>query len=256
MELNFDTSVISNYHSGSQIARVVTEKWIADNMYCPRCGSLEIKQFPNNKPVADFYCPDCENDFELKSKNGAMGSKIIDGAYETMIQRITSNKNPDFFFMSYSKSESIVNNLLFIPKYFFLPDIIEKRNPLADTARRAGWVGCNILIDKIPDQGRISIISNGVVSQIDAVVKKVNKSRELEKNVISARGWLMDVLNCVNQISSPIFTLNDIYAYEKYLFLKHQNNHNVKAKIRQQLQFLRDKGFIVFLGNGKYRKCE
>ena len=219
MELSFDSSTISNYHSGSQIARVVTEKWVADNMYCPRCGRAGIKQYSNNKPVADFYCPDCENDFELKSKNGAMGSKINDGAYDTMIQRITSNKNLDFLFMSYSKRESTVNNLLFIPKYFFVPDIIEKRKPLAETARRAGWVGCNILIDKIPVEGRISIISNGVASQIDDVVKRVNKSRKLEKNEISARGWLMDVLYCVNQIPSPIFTLEDIYSYEKSLSL-------------------------------------
>lgn len=256
MELNFDTSIVANYHSGSQIARIVTEKWFADNMFCPRCGRKSITQFPNNKPVADFYCPDCKNQFEVKSKNGSMGRKINDGAYETMIQRITSNKNPDFFFMSYSKSESIVSDLLFVPKYFFLPDIIEKRKPLAETARRAGWVGCTILIDKIPKQGRIPIISNGIVSQIDDVVSKVNKIKELEKTEIDARGWLMDVLNCINQISSPIFTLSEVYAYENYLFSKHPNNHNVKPKIRQQLQFLRNKGFIIFLGNGKYQKCE
>lgn len=256
MDLKFDTSVITNYHSGSQIARVVTEKWVADNMFCPRCGRKRIKQFQNNKPVADFYCPSCQNQFELKSKNGSMGRKINDGAYDTMIQRITSNRNPDFFFMSYSRSELTVRDFLFVPKYFFLPDIIEKRKPLADTARRAGWVGCNILIDKIPEQGRISIISNGIVSQIDEVVNKVNKSKVLEETEIGDRGWLMDVLNCVNQISSPIFTLSDMYAYENLLFLKHPNNHNVKPKIRQQLQVLRDKGFIIFLGNGKYQKCE
>jgi len=37
---------------------------------------------------------------------------------------------------------------------------------------------------------------------------------------------------------------------------KHPENHNVKAKARsvQQLQFLRDKGVIEFLGRGHYRK--
>lgn len=254
MELNFDTSVITNYHSSSQIARVVTEKWVADNMYCPRCGRKHIEQFPNNKPVADFYCPNCKNEFELKSKNGTIEKKINDGAYETMIQRITSNKNPDFFFMSYSKNESIVKNLLFVPKHFFLPDIIEKRKPLADTACRAGWIGCNILIDKIPEQGRIPIISNGIVSQINDVVNKVNKSKALEKTEINARGWLMDVLICVNQITSQIFTLSDIYAFKNLLALKHPQNNNIKPKIRQQLQFLRDKGFLEFLGDGRYKK--
>ena len=148
MNILFDDSIIANYHSGAQIARVLTENWVNQNMYCPRCGNLHIKHFENNRPVADFYCPVCQNEYELKSKNGAMGSKINDGAYSTMIARITSNENPDFFFMSYSKQELKVKDLIFIPKHFFVPDIIEKRKPLAPTARRAGWVGCNILIDK------------------------------------------------------------------------------------------------------------
>jgi type II restriction enzyme len=34
---------------------------------------------------------------------------------------------------------------------------------------------------------------------------------------------------------------------------KHPSNNNVKAKIRQQLQFLRDKGVLDFVGRGQYR---
>ena len=34
---------------------------------------------------------------------------------------------------------------------------------------------------------------------------------------------------------------------------KHPENHNVKAKIRQQLQFLQDRGVVRFLGRGRYR---
>jgi type II restriction enzyme len=35
---------------------------------------------------------------------------------------------------------------------------------------------------------------------------------------------------------------------------KHINNNNVEAKIRQQLQLLRDKGFIEFAERGNYRE--
>ena len=41
-----------------------------------------------------------------------------------------------------------------VPKHFFVPDIIEKRKPLAETARRAGWIGCNIVLKNIPNEGR------------------------------------------------------------------------------------------------------
>lgn len=172
MDLKFDAGVIAKYHSNSQIARLLTENWAKRNMYCPRCGRLHIEQFKNNRPVADFFCPQCNSEFELKSKSGTLGVKINDGAYATMIERITGNHNPDFFFMSYSKLGQSVENLIFIPKHFFVPDIIEKRKPLEENAQRAGWVGCNIVIDKIPEQGRIPIIVNGVVIDFKQVLKK------------------------------------------------------------------------------------
>ncbi|MDD7193201.1 MAG: DpnI domain-containing protein [Clostridiaceae bacterium] len=254
MDLNFDCSIITDYHSYSQIARVLTENWVSKNMYCPRCGNTHIEHFENNRPVADFFCPVCNNEFELKSKSGVLGKKITDGAYNKMIERITSNQNPDFFFLSYSKDKLRVNDLVLIPKHFFVPDIIEKRKELSATARRAGWVGCNILINKIPEQGRISIVSKGNISDFDSVINKVNLSKKLETKDINSRGWIMDVLNCVNAISSAEFTLNEMYSFENELKIKHPQNNNIKPKIRQQLQFLRDMGFIEFLGNGIYRK--
>jgi len=38
------------------------------------------------------------------------------------------------------------------------------------------------------------------------------------------------------------FTTQDIYAHEKALARAHPENHNVRPKIRQQLQVLRDAG--------------
>lgn len=255
MILGFDDSDITGtYHSNSQIARILTENWVRDNMYCPRCGEPGIRHFENNRPVADFFCSNCHNEYELKSKDGNLGHKITDGAYETMIKRITGNQNPDFFFMSYSKSELKVKDFIFVPKHFFVPDIIEKRKPLSATARRAGWVGCNILIDKIPEQGKIRIISNGEISEKDKIISKVHTSNKLAIKNIQNRGWLFDVLNCVNDIDNLLFDLDDVYKFEDDLQVKHPKNNNIKPKIRQQLQYLRDRGFIEFLGNGMYKK--
>ena len=156
--------------------------------------------------------------------------------------------------MNYSKEELMVRDLILIPKHFFVPDIIEKRNALKDSACRAGWIGCNILIDKVPEQGRISIISNGNISSMDIVVNKVNKCTKLESQNLNSRGWIMDILNCINRVEHEIFVLDEIYAFENELKIKHPFNNNIKPKIRQQLQFLRDKGFLEFLGNGRYRK--
>lgn len=224
------------------------------NMFCPRCGEGEMKHFANNKPVADFFCPQCTAQYELKSKNGKIGGKVSDGAYETMVARITGRENPDFFFMSYSLQSLCIRNLIMVPRHFFTPGVIEKRKPLSPKARRAGWVGCNILLGQIPEQGRISIIHEGYAENKDLIVAKVNKAQQLDVDDMVAKGWLLDVLSCMNSIQTNEFELKDIYCFEEILSGKHPDNNNIRPKIRQQLQLLRDKGFVEFLGKGRYRK--
>jgi hypothetical protein len=46
--------------------------------------------------------------------------------------------------------------------------------------------------------------------------------------------------------------LDDMYAFEAYLQAKHPLNRNVRAKIRQQLRILQDKGLVRFVGRGRY----
>jgi hypothetical protein len=70
----------------------------------------------------------------------------------------------------------------------------------------------------------------------------------------SLKGWKLDVFNCVNSLSKQEFTLKDIYSFEKALSKLHPENNNVKDKIRQQLQNLRDVGLVEFKGDGNYKK--
>ena len=251
--LNFDNKVSLLYKSKSQKIRVLSENWFSQNMYCPCCGNIMLKKFKNNSPVADFYCEKCSEQFELKSTDRKIKNKIVDGAYETAINRVKSNSNPDLFVLQYK--DFTVKNLMVIPKYFFTPDIIEKRKPLSSTARRAGWVGSNILYEEIPEQGKIKIIVDGEIISPEAVVEEYQKTKKLYVENIEKRGWLIDVLSCVNLINKNEFSLNEMYFYEQQLQKKHPGNNNVKQKIRQQLQFLRDKGFIAFMDNkGHYKK--
>jgi type II restriction enzyme len=72
---------------------------------------------------------------------------------------------------------------------------------------------------------------------------------------VDAQGWLLDVLVCVERIKKKEFSLEDVYAFEAYLQAKHPSNHRVKEKTQsgQQLQILRGKGIIEFLGRGRYQ---
>jgi len=58
----------------------------------------------------------------------------------------------------------------------------------------------------------------------------------------------------IERIPGQDFTLNHVYKFENELKLKHPLNNYIKDKIRQQLQYLRDKGFIEFVSPGHYRK--
>jgi type II restriction enzyme len=55
------------------------------------------------------------------------------------------------------------------------------------------------------------------------------------------KGWILDIMNIIESLDKKEFSLKEIYAYEKDLEKLHPENKNIKAKIRQQLQFLRDK---------------
>lgn len=254
MNLQFNTSLAEGYKSASQIARVLTEDWLAHNMYCPICGELTIRRAEPNAPVKDFVCNNCKSQYELKSKKNdsdRFQSAVADGVYGTMIDRITSLDNPSFFFMHYNRYE--VNNLIIVPKCFFTPDIIEKRNALSNNARRAGWEGCNILMQRIPATAKIPIILDGVTMPVADVISKYKRVYSLQTKSMESRGWLVDTLHLVERLEET-FTLKQMYDFCDELKIKHPNNNHIKDKIRQQLQYLRDKGFVEFKGNGVYKR--
>lgn len=255
MRLVLDAKLAAEYKSSSQKIRVLTEAWVERSIFCPNCGRIDIDKYPNNKPVADFYCRNCSEDYELKSKQGTPGAKIVDGAHRTMLERLRGSNNPNFFLLDYDISDLAVRNFLVIPKHFFVPEIIEKRSPLAPTARRAGWVGCNILLNRIPETGKIFFVQNRKVQPREKVLAIWTKALFLrEEKEMSAKGWLLDVMRCVDKFSKPEFTLDEMYVFESELSRLHPDNKHIKDKIRQQLQVLRDKGYVRFLGGGKYQR--
>ena len=175
MDLNLSDSLAQTYKNSSQIARIITEQWVNENIFCPHCGTM-LTAFANNAPVADFYCLSCQEEFELKSKKGSFGKKITDGAYETMIERLSSENNPNFFFLNYELQTLKIHNFVVIPKHFFTPSIIEKRKALSQNAKRAGWVGCNILFHQLPESGKIFYVRNQTIQNKEHILEQWAKT--------------------------------------------------------------------------------
>ena len=238
MNLLFDADV-SGYRSSSQKARVLTETWTVKNAYCPRCGNVTLNHFRNNAPVKDFFCPACDSRYEQKSSKNDFGAKVLASDYQQMMDAVRSRINPDLFLLTYDILTLSVRSFFVISKHFFHPGIIIPRPPLR--------------LSEIPYNGRIYIVKDGFEREKSIVLKQYHDTLFLEDQAVSARGWLLDVWNCVNQLPAT-FNLNDVYAFEPQLQNKYPGNKHIREKIRQQLQILRDKNIIQFHGNGRYSK--
>ena len=252
MNLEMDAGSSPRYKSRTQRVRFLTENWVHANVLCPGCTG-QLKRYANNSPVADFSCPVCSEDFELKATSGKIGKIIPDGAYSTMIERLSSRRNPNLLLLQYDAGSLSVTNLAAIPKYYFATGIIKIRPPLSPTARRAGWVGCNILIGEIPRAGRIKIVTDRVVEPLEQIMSDWKRTSFLQEvRSDQAKGWLLETMRCIDRIDKSEFELSDIYQFERSLRVVYPNNSHIREKLRQQLQVLRDRGYIRFVGYGVY----
>jgi type II restriction enzyme len=252
MNLQCRIDLASNYKSGAQIARILTEDWAAREMYCPACESHRLKQSRANTPAIDLECQACTQLFQLKSQKNWSSRKLVDAGYDAMIRSIRADRVPNLLVLQYSPNW-LVRNLLLIPRVFFSETVIEKRKPLAVGARRAGWIGCNILLNQIAADGKIAVVSDGVPVASQKVRTEFSRIRKLAEVPPSIRGWAVDVLRVVRRLRKSAFSLGDIYDSETELQAAHPLNRNVRPKIRQQLQVLRDLGLLEFTMRGTYR---
>lgn len=249
MNLQLDRNLAKQYENSSQKMRKVTERWVTQNLICPYCGkSYLMKSVTKN---ADFSCPTCFEAFVLKCKNGPIQEKLPIGAYQSMFQKIESLDNPNFLFLQYNPKELQIKNLLMVPRYFFCVDTIERRQPLSNTTRRQGWVGCNILLNCIPEEGRIYIVENEKEVPIQDIMITLRQTYFMRNYKPRAREWVIDILNL---IQDKEFTLEEICKYAPIMEIRYRGIVNAQDRIRKVLQLLRKYGMIQYSGNGKYIK--
>lgn len=251
MNLQWRVEIGRAYKASSQIVRVLSEDWCGRELYCAACSSDRLLGSRANTPAIDFVCPECAQPFQLKGFRTWNQKKIPDAAYDSMLRAIRSDRVPNLLILQYS-SDWLVKNLLLVPSVFFSEAVIEKRPPLGPMARRAGWVGCNILLDRIPRDGKIAVVSDGSAVARQHVRREFSRTRKLAEVSPSARGWTLDVLTTIRKLRKAQFSLQELYELEPHLQSIHVRNQNVRPKIRQQLQVLRDLGIVEFISPGRY----
>ena len=251
MNLRMQPDLADTYKSPTQSVRVITEGWGARELYCAACNCDTLTRTPANTRAVDFRCPNCSCVYQLKSGK-RLSNRIPDGQCDTMLRAINSDVVPNLLLLHYD-ADWCVKGLVLVPSFLLSPSAILRRRPLAPSARRPGWVGCIILLDMIPAEGRLTMVSGGSEVATAVVRSGYERVRPFSRLDVSVRGWALDVLRIAERVATPEFRLSDVYAHEDELAGLHPANNNIRPKIRQQLQVLRDAGLLEFVAKGAYR---
>jgi type II restriction enzyme len=251
MELDCDMRVGSRYKSASQRARVISEEWFERNSYCLSCDAESLRRSVPNTRATDFLCTDCGRGYELKTFRRRPPKSLVDGAYASLLSRIDAGTTPTLCLLERNDDWQI-RSLTAIHPRLLTRWAVAARPPLGPSARRAGWVGCNIRLDRIPPDGEIHVIQDGCVRPYEEARQKFRRFLPLSTASAEQRGWTALTLSLVRGLARKDFSLNDLYRQEAQFAQVYPNNRHVRDKIRQQLQILRDLGVVHFKGNGQY----
>jgi type II restriction enzyme len=251
VDLLCNPAIASAYKSPGQRARVISEQWFSENSYCLACESDRLIKTPANTRATDFLCKNCGHCYELKTFIQRPRKSLVDGAYASLLAMIESGTAPTLCLLERNEFWQ-VRSLTAIHASFLTPWVIERRAPLAQHARRAGWVGCNIRLDRIPPDAEIELIDKGFAADKVEVRRRFERFLPLSHLSAEQRGWSTLTLSVIRKMGKSGFVLSDLYDCERQFAAAYPRNRNIQPKIRQQLQVLRDLGVISFEGGGHY----
>ena len=254
MDLRLPFHLAKGYKSASQRARVVSEEWGTANLYCCNCTSDSLDRQSDNTQVIDFLCPRCKGRYQLKSQQRRFSSSFTGSGYGRMMEAVHAGRAPHFHLLHYELPTELVRNLTVIPRFAISSSAIQRRNPLRDSARRPKWVGYVFNLRIVPDSAKIALVREGEVIDLTLVRRQFAKIARIESLRPEQRGWTLDVLRCVESLHSEAFTNDDIYAFEPELARLYPGNRHIRDKIRQQLQVLRDRGFLQQPARGHWQR--
>jgi type II restriction enzyme len=229
----------------------MTQGWIARELGCLSCASPSLTPTPENTKARDFVCDACDEPYELKSTAGRYDRWVLDGQFETLLEVIRSGRTPNLLLLEYDRPLRRVRALSAIRRQLLSPLAIVARPELRPPARRAGWKGCNIDLERVPSSGRVRIVSESVALPWPEVKSAWSQVEFLVTLRQDSQGWIRDVLSCLEELPQT-FTLREAYAFESRLGRLHPENRHVQPKIRQQLQILVRNGILARQAPGRY----
>ena len=149
------SKVPSKWKSNSRIYGEACEYWLSDNIRCPECKLGKMIKLTANIPVVDHACDSCGATFQVKAKNGKIVKKdgsanIVGAEYKTTLSSLRSHDGRPWamILISYCRKSNVVKEVFYVPSSNIRESNIIPRKPLSQSARRAGWQGCNIVFER------------------------------------------------------------------------------------------------------------
>ena len=253
MELKCNPEIAAHLSSASQRTRVITEDGFSRFGYCLKCDSNTLTQTRAGTICQDFYCPKCEQPYELKSAKRAHTNIVQDGGYDSMMETICGENVPALMLMHYSP-QWCVQGLVAIHPVFLIPDVVMKRAKphIRPKTGKEYWM-CKLNLSSVPDDGKITLISNGIVRPHVEVRRQFQESARFETLPVTKRGWVALVLATVRKIGKMRITNADLFSHEESMHAIFPGNSHVRDKIRQQMQVLMRLGYVERTAPGEYR---
>jgi type II restriction enzyme len=258
VDLGLDWSLTAGYESPRQQARVLSEGWARREMYCLACESPRLEPTVGNTRARDFSCPnpECREPYELKVAQRPFRSSVVDGAFDSMLETVRGGRAPNLLLLHYDLVARRVVELDAIHRTLLTPScVVRRRAPLPPGTHRAGWLGCSLRLGELASDARVPIVRQGMGRSVATVRAEWARFQFLVNLEPAERGWLGDVLACVDRLrpGGP-FSLQDLYAFKEELGFRHPGNRNIEPKIRQQLQVLVRAGRLERLSPGRYSR--
>jgi len=139
------------WKNNSRIIGRASEIYCCIHMKCTECNSSDWLECITNEKSKDQICNTCKKQYQIKCKkttpkqcNTIKTSQIfktIGAEYNTTLKSI--GEGIDYIIILYDKNNDILD-ILHIKSEDITRDNIIPRNKLSETARRAGWQGCNL----------------------------------------------------------------------------------------------------------------
>jgi hypothetical protein len=102
-------------------------------------------------------------------------------------------------------------------------------------------------------EGRVPIVQDGEVVDRTDVRRRFQAVSRLCSASTEERDWTRLVLQAIHALGKRSFALNDLYAMQSEFEHVYPKNKHIPAKVRQQLQKLRDAGLLRFEEKGRYQ---